>query len=447
MSSPTAGSVPLDSPTGRLVVATTTLGSAVAMLTSTVVNVALPALATDLDASTAEQQWIVNAYLLTLASLIMVGGSLGDRYGRLRIYRIGVALFAVASVLCALAPTVEVLIVCRLVQGVGGALLTPGSLAIIEATLRPPDRGRGVGLWSGLGGIAGAIGPLVGGLLVAITWRWVFVINVPIAAAVLLMAGWLPESRDPEATKHPIDVAGAALTALSLGLLTYGLIEGSRDGFGQASAITLGLGVLAAVALLVVELRTPQALIPVDLFSNAGFLGANLVTLLVYAGLGVVFLLLSVQLQVTAGWSALAAGASLLPVTVIMLFLSSYAGELAQRYGPRWPLAFGLLVMAGGMMLMIRADAEATFLADVLPASILFGLGLAFSVAPVTSAALSAAPESRAGAASGTNNAVARSGQLFAVAAIPPLAGLTGDAMSDPVRMAEAYPLAVTIAA
>jgi len=442
-----AGSIPLSTPTGRIVVATTTLGSAVAMLTSTVVNVALPTLATDLGASTAGQQWIVNAYLLTLASLILVGGSLGDRYGRLRVYRLGVGLFAVASVACALAPTVEVLIACRLAQGIGGALLTPGSLAIIEATLRPADRGRGVGLWSGLGGIAGAIGPLLGGLLVEISWRWVFVINVPIAAVVLAMSLWVPESRDPEALDHPIDGLGATLTTLSLGGLSFGLIEGSRDGFGPGSAVAIGFGVLAAVVLFVVEARRPRGIIPVDLFGEPAFVGANLVTVLVYAGLGVVFLLLSVQLQVAAGWGAWAAGASLLPVTVMMLLFSSRAGDLAQRIGPRWPLTIGLLVMAGGMLLMIRADQEATFVADVLPAAVVFGLGLSMSVAPVTSAALSAAPESRAGAASGFNNAVARTGQLLAVAAIPPLAGLGGDAMSDPAAMAAAYPVAVGIAA
>ncbi len=447
MSSPAAGQVPLDTPTGRLVVATTIIGSAVAMLTSTVVNVALPTLAVDLGASTAEQQWIVNGYMLTLASLIMVGGSLGDRYGRLLVYRIGVALFAVASVACALAPTVEVLIGCRLVQGVGGALLTPGSLAIIEATLRPADRGRGIGLWSGLGGIAGAIGPLVGGLLVEVSWRWVFVLNVPLAAAVLILARWLPESLDPEARAQRIDVAGAVLTVIALGALSFGLIEGSRDGFGAGSWLVLGIGVLATSVLAIVELNIRHALIPIDLFGNAAFLGANLVTLLVYAGLGVVFLMLSVQLQVTAGWSALASGASLLPVTVLMLFLSSRAGDLAQRYGPKWPLTLGLLVMSGGMALMARVGAEASFVADVLPAVLVFGLGLSFSVAPVTAAALSSAPESRAGAASGTNNAIARTGQLLAVAAIPPLAGLTGNAMSDPVEMAEHYPAAIALSA
>lgn len=443
MTALTAGSVPMDSSVGRLVVTTTILGSAVAMLTSTVVNVALPTLALDLEASTADQQWIVNAYMLTLASLILIGGSLGDRYGRVLIYRIGVVLFALASLMCAVAPNVDVLIVCRLFQGVGGALLTPGSLAIIEATLRQADRGRAVGLWSGLGGIAGAIGPLVGGLLVEISWRWVFVINVPLAVVVLILSGWIPESRDPDAREHPIDVPGALLTMVALGGLSYGLIEGAGAGFGPLAIASLVAALAATVGLGFVEYGKPQALIPIDLFADRVFLGANLVTLLVYAGLGVVFLLLTVQLQVTAGWTPLSAGLSLLPVTAVMLVLSSPFGEWAQRIGPRWPLTLGLLVMAGGMALMARVDQEATFLADVLPAGLVFGLGLSMSVAPVTSTALSAAPESRAGAASGTNNAVARTGQLLSVAAIPPLAGLTGDAMSDPVRMAAAFPIAI----
>ncbi|MEN0063009.1 MAG: MFS transporter [Myxococcota bacterium] len=442
-----AGLVPLDSSTGRLVVGVTTLGSAVAMLTSTVVNVALPTLATDLGASTAEQQWIINSYLLTLASLILIGGSLGDRFGRVRIYRLGVAIFAFASLLCALAPNVTVLILCRLIQGVGGALLTPGSLAILEGTLRPADKGRGVGLWSGLGGLAGAIGPLLGGLLVELSWRWVFVINVPLAIVVWFLARRLPESRDADALAHPLDIPGAVLTTVALGGSTYGLIEGTREGFATIAAASLVLALGAFIALPFVESRQKGALLPIDLFADRAFLGANLVTLLVYAGLGVIFLLLSVQLQVTAGWSPLFAGASMLPVTVMLLLFSSWAGGLAQRIGPRWPLTIGLIIMAAGMMLFVRADAEATFLEDVFPAAVVFGAGLALSVAPVTSAALAAAPASRAGAASGVNNAIARAGSLLAIAAIPPLAGLSGDAMSDPEAMAAAFPIAITVSA
>lgn len=442
-----SGSVALDSTTGRVVVATTVLGSAVAQLTATVVNVALPSIATDLGAGSAGQQWIVNSYLVTLASLILVGGTLGDRFGRLRTYRIGVAWFGAASLLCAVAPSTEALIGARLLQGVGGALLTPGSLAIIEATLRRDDRGRGVGAWSGLGGVAGAIGPLVGGLVVEASWRWVFLLNLPIAVLALVLSRWVPESRDDEARHTPLDVGGALLTVVLLGGASYALIQAPSAGAG-ASVVVAGIAALVAlVALVRWERGRAGAMVPVDLFTERAFVAANTVTFVVYGGLGVVFFLLSIQLQVSAGWSPLAAGASLLPVTALMLALSSRAGAWAARIGPRWPLTIGPAVMAVGMVLMTRIDAEATFLADVLPATVVFGLGLSATVAPVTAAALGSVPDRRAGAASGTNNAVARTGQLLAVAAVPLVVGLTGDALSDPAALAEGFVPAVLVAA
>jgi EmrB/QacA subfamily drug resistance transporter len=429
----------LASPGGRVLVATTVLGSAVAMLMATVVNVALPALARALDADSADQQWIVNAYLLPLAALVLVGGALGDRFGRRRVFRIGVALFAAASVACALAPDVSTLILCRAGQGIGAALLAPGSLAILQASVRPEDRGRAIGLWSGLGGIAAAVGPLVGGLLVEASWRWVFGLPVALAAGVLVLTRWIPESRDPAGAHAKPDPAGAALAVVGLGGLSYGLIQGSPA--------ALGVAAFALVALWGVERRLAHAMIPLDLFADRAFVGANLVTLLVYAGLGVVFLLLSVQLQVGAGWSPVAAGGALLPVTLVMLALSARAGELAQRIGPRWPLTVGPLIMAAGMLLLVRVDADATFLGDVLPANLVFGLGLAASVAPVTATALGSVPPERSGAASGTNNAVARTGQLLAVAAIPPAVGLSGDALSDPVALGARFPAAIVVSA
>ncbi|MEM9749010.1 MAG: MFS transporter [Actinomycetota bacterium] len=442
-----AGSVALDSPTGRLVVTTTVAGSAVAMLTATVVNVALPALATDLDASSSQQQWVVNSYLLTIASLILVGGSLGDRYGRLKIYRIGVAGFAVASLACAVAPSVGALIAARLVQGVAGALLTPGSLAIIEATLRPDDRGRGVGQWSGLSGIAGALGPLVGGALVDLSWRWVFVLNVPVAIAVLAMSVRLPESFDPDAQESRLDLTGAWLTVVVLGGSSYALIEGPPGGWSGLDVGAAVVAVLALVGLIVVEPRREHAMVPIDLFGDRVFAAANLMTLLVYGGMGVVFFLLSIQLQVTVGWSPLAAGGALLPITGLMLVLSSRAGAWAQRVGPRIPLTVGPLLIAIGMLMYRRVGPDASYLVDVLPGVIVFGLGLSASVAPVTSTALGAAPETRAGAASGANNAIARTGQLLAVAAIPPLVGLTGDALGDPVELDDGFRSAMIVGA
>lgn len=439
--------IELDSPTGRLVLTTVVLGSAVAMLTATVVNVALPTLATELDASSAGQKWVINGYTLTLASLILIGGVLGDRYGRVRMYRIGVAWFAVASLLCAVAWNVESLIVFRLLQGVGGALLTPGSLAILEATLRKEDRGRGIGLWSGIGGVAGAIGPLAGGLLVELSWRWVFVINLPIAILVLAMSRWVPETRDPSAKDAPLDVGGAALTAIVLGSASYALIEGPEGGLSGLE-VALGLvAVVAFVALMAWERGRDHAMLPIDLFANRTFSVTNLLTFVVYGGLSIVFFLLIVQLQVTAEWSPLAAGSALLPVTLILLLLSPRVGALTGVIGPRIPLTVGPLLTAGGMLLMTRIGPDADYLTDVLPAVVVYGLGLACIVAPVTSTALGAVPSERAGAASGVNNAVARTGGLLAVAAVPGLVGLTGDALSNPDVLGPGFDRALVVAA
>lgn len=439
--------MPLDGPLGRLVVATTVAGSAVAMLTATVVNVALPTLADDLGADSAQQQWVVNAYLLTIASLILVGGSLGDRYGRVRVYRIGVAWFALASVLCAVAPSVQFLIAARLLQGVGGALLTPGSLAIIEATLRREDRSTGVGQWSGLSGIAGAVGPLVGGLLVDLSWRWVFVINLPVAALVLVLSARIPESVDRSAQGSALDLRGAALTVGALAAASWALIQGPDGGWAATEVFAGAIAVTGVVLLAIVERRHPHAMVPIDLFANRTFAAANLITLLVYGGMGVVFFLLSIQLQVTVGYSALAAGAALLPITGLLLVLSATAGRVARRMGPRWPLTVGPILIAVGMVLYRRIGPSATYLTDVLPGVVLFGLGLAASVAPVTATAMGSVPDERAGAASGTNNAVARTGQLLAVAAIPSLVGLTGDDLRDASRLDAGFATAMLVGA
>lgn len=424
---------------GRLVLATVILGSAVAMLTATVVNIALPTLAVDLDASAAAQTWVVNGYTLTLAALILVGGSLGDRLGRRRMYRIGVAWFAIASLLCAVAWNVEVLIVFRLLQGVGGALLTPGSLAIIQASFRREDRGRSIGAWSGLGGIAAAVGPLVGGLLVEASWRWVFVINVPIAIAVLVLSRWVPESCDRVSARTQLDRPGAVLTAMTLGAATYALIEGPDAGFSWFEAGMAVMAVVALCALVIVELRAEHPLVPIDLFADRTFAVANALTFVVYGGMGVLFFLLAIQLQVTAGWTPVASGTAMLPVTALMLVLSPRMGALADRIGPRIPLTVGPLIIASGMLLLTRIGPDASFVVDVLPGVVVFGLGLSVIVAPVTSTALGAAPDARAGAASGVNNAVARTGGLLAVAAVPGLVGLTGDALGDAAQLGPGF--------
>lgn len=427
--------------------ATVVLGSAVASLTATVVNVALPTLARSLGADSSGQKWVINGYTLTLAAFMLIGGSLGDRFGRLRIYRLGVVWFAVASLLCALAWNTEALIGFRLLQGLGGALLTPGSLAIIESSLREPDRGRGVGRWSGITGLAGAIGPLLGGLLVEISWRWVFVINVPVAAAVVLLSRWVPETHDPNGRDAPLDLSGAALSALVLGALSYVLIEGPEGGFTTFEIAVAVVGVVGAGLLWRLQRRLSHPMLPLDLFASRAFSVANLLTFLIYGGMGVLFFLLSVQLQVTAGWSPLEAGTALLPVTVMMLLLSSEAGDLSQRIGPRWPLTIGALLVAAGMLLTIRIGPDASFLADVLPAVTVFGLGLAGVVAPVTTTVMGSVPNERAGAASGTNNAVARTGGLLAVAAIPGLVGLNGAALSDPALLDPGFSRAMLVSA
>lgn len=442
----TAGDVPLGSGAGRLVVGTTVAGSAVALMTATIVNVALPTIARDLDASSSGQQWIVNAYLLTLASFILTGGALGDRYGRVRTYRIGVLWFGVASVACALAPATGLLIAARFLQGVGAALLVPGSLAIIESTIRHDDRGRSVGWWSGLTGIAASIGPLVGGVVVELSWRWVFVVNLPVAVLVLVLSMHVPESRDDTAVGTQLDLGGGVVTVLALGAASFALIR-AAGGVGIVESVAALSAVIAIVALVVRERGRSHPMVPVDLFARRAFVGANAVTLLVYGGMGVMFFLLSIHLQVTLGWSPLEAGAAQVPVTLLMLALSSRAGDLAQRIGPRWPLTVGPFVVAAGMVLMSRVGPGDSFVGSVLPAATVFGLGLAATVAPVTSTALGTVPDDRSGAASGVNNAVARSGQLLAVAAVPAAVGLGGDALNRAADLERGFPAAMLVGA
>ncbi|MFF5705035.1 MFS transporter [Streptomyces sp. NPDC012794] len=419
--------VALRSARGRWVLAATVLGSAMALLDSTVVNVALPRIGRDLGADLAVLQWTVNAYLLTLAGLILVGGALGDRFGRRRIFVLGVVWFAVGSLLCGLAPNAGILIAARALQGIGGALLTPGSLALIQGSIRPADRARAVGLWSGFGGVGAAVGPFLGGWLVdGPGWRWVFLINVPVAALCVPAAlKHIPESRDPQASGR-FDVLGAVLGAAALALLTYALIE-ARSATAPVVGAAVG-GVLLAVLFVYVERRRPDPMLPPGIFSSRQFTAVNLVTLFVYAAFGGFFFLVVLQLQVVAGYSALGAGAALLPTTVLMLLLSSRAGELGERIGPRVPLTLGPLLCAAGTLLMQRAGPDASYARDVLPAMVVMGAGMALLVAPLTSTVLASVPTGRAGLASGINNAAARAAGLLAVAALPLLAGMGPDA-------------------
>jgi EmrB/QacA subfamily drug resistance transporter len=430
----------------RWVLLATVLGSSLVMLDATVVNVALPRLGADLDAGFGGLQWVVNAYTLTLAAFILLGGSLGDHYGRRRIFQFGVAWFALASALCGLAPTVELLAVGRALQGVGGALLTPGSLAIIAATFDPADRSRAVGAWSALGGVAGAVGPFAGGWLVEWNWRAVFLINLPFAAVVLLVsARHVPESRDESAPKR-IDIPGSVLAAAGLGLLTYGLI---RAGAGLDALVvgTVVAGAALLVAFVLVQRRSDHPLVPLDMFASRRFTAINLVTFVTYAALGVFFFLLVLHLQVVAGFSPLLAGTAVLPTTVLMLLLSARAGALADRVGARPLLIVGLLFATGGILLSLRIGADASYPVDVLPAVVVFGLGLSTLVAPLTATVLSSAPPGHSGVASGVNNAVARVAGLLAVAVIPVVAGLAGASYTDVDEFTSGFRTAMLICA
>ena len=430
--------VRLASPQGKWILLTTVLGSSMAMVDSTVVNVALPRIGRDFGADLAALQWTANAYMLTLAGLILLGGSLGDRYGRRKVFVLGVVWFAGASLLCGLAPNVGVLVAARALQGIGGALLTPGSLALIQASFHPDDRARAVGLWSGFGGIGAAVGPFLGGWLVdGPGWRWVFLINVPLAlACVPIAVRHVPESADGR--KHgSFDVLGAALGAVALALVTYALIE-ARNG-SLVVALTAVAGVAAGIAFVYVEKRRPDPMMPPDIFASRQFTAVNLVTLCVYAAFGGFFFLTALQLQVVAGYSALQAGTALLPTTILMLLFSARSGELAQRIGPRIPLTVGPLLCAAAMLLMLRVGEDASYLADVVPALLVMGAGMVILVAPLTATVLASVDTARAGLASGINNAAARAAGLIAVAALPLLAGMGPEAYRSAAAFDHAF--------
>ena len=444
----------VSSAAGRWVLLATVLGSSMAMLDATVVNVALPTIGRHLNASLAELQWTVTAYTLTLAGLILLGGSLGDRLGRRRVFLVGVVWFALASALCGLAPSILVLIGARVLQGVGGALLTPGSLAIIQATFAPDDRPRAVGAWSGLGGVASAIGPVLGGWLVqTVGWRWVFLLNLPLAVAVVAVTvRHVPETRDTS-VRGGFDIAGAVLAALALAGITFALIEAPEKSTKVGVAAAGLLGVAAGVAFALVERRRTRApdkvtpMLPLDVFASRQFTIINVITFLVYGAFGGLLFLLVLQLQVVSGFSPLAAGTALLPVTVLMLALSARSGALAQRIGPRWPMTIGLTLLASGMALMMRIGPHASYVADVLPAVVVFGLGLCLTVAPLTATVLASADVRHAGVASGVNNAVARAAGLVAVAALPAAVGLTAASYHEPPLFNHGFDVATTICA
>jgi EmrB/QacA subfamily drug resistance transporter len=440
VSNSAAGGIRIGTPTGRGVILAAGLGSGMAFLDGTVVNVALKRMGQDLDATLAELQWITNGYLLSLASLILLGGSLGDRFGRRRVFVIGTAWFAAASLLCGLAPNPETLIVARVLQGIGGALLTPGSLAMIQGAFVASDRPKAIGAWTGIGSVAAALGPFIGGGLVDYaTWRWIFMINLPLAAATIYFAvRHVPESRDPHASTH-FDVVGGTLATVALGSLTYALIQWG-DPLAPYAAV---LAVLTAVGFLVVEMRDPEPMLRLDIFADRTFSAANAMTLLVYAALGASLFFVTLQLQTVGGWSALAAGLASMPITVCMIFLSAKGGEIGARIGPRIPMTVGPIVMAASCLMLLAAGEDVNYLTDVLPGMTVFGLGLALMVAPLTATVLAAAPDEHAGIASGVNNALARAGSLLAVAALPVAVGLSGADYEDPAMFDDGYRMAM----
>ncbi|MEX0426180.1 MFS transporter [Nocardioides sp. DS6] len=438
--------VVLDSAAGRWLLAAAVMGAGLGFLDGTVVNVAVRRIGSDLDASLAELQWVLNAYLLALASLILVGGSLGDRLGRKRVFTIGVVWFAVASLGCAVAPDVHVLIAARAVQGIGAALVTPGSLAMMQGSYVGEDRARAIGMWSGLTGVFTVIGPFLGGGLVqSVGWRYVFWINVPIAVAIVVITlRHVPESRDPQAARR-FDLLGAALGAVGLGGVTYALIEaGSRPAVQIAAAAVIGVVGLGAF---VASQRRRDPMVPPSLFTSRVFTASNLLTFVVYGALGALTFLLVLQLQVVTGFGPLAAGLATLPITVFMLALSGRSAALASRIGPRLQMSLGPALCAVGAVMLVGVDGSSSYWTGVLPGMVVFALGLTCLVAPLTATVLAAAPDRWAGIASGVNNAVARIGSLLAVAALPVAVGLSGDDYDDPAALTDGYRAAMLICA
>jgi EmrB/QacA subfamily drug resistance transporter len=441
-----SGHIRYGSAQGWWVLAATIGGSSIAFLDSTVVNVALPVLGTELGAGVSGLQWVLNGYMLALAALILLAGSLGDRYGRRRVFVVGVAWFAVASLLCAMAQDVGQLVIARVLQGIGAALLTPGSLALIQASFVADDRGKAIGAWSGIGALAGALGPFLGGVLIgSIGWRSVFLVNVPLSIMVVAIAvRHVPESRDPDSS-DALDVVGAAACGLGLGGVTYALIAAGDRGLSAAVVAAAVAGVVALAVFVLIERRSSHPMLPLDIFVSRQFTWANVVTFAMYGGMGAVFFLLVVQLQTVLGYTPLQAGIASLPVTLLLFVLSPRSGALAQRIGARLPMTVGPVVAGTGIALLSRVQDGVDYLTGILPAIVVFGVGLGIAVAPLTTAVLAAAEDRHSGVASGVNNAVARSAQLLAVAVLPVVVGLTGDAYHNAVVFAQGFAQAMMI--
>jgi EmrB/QacA subfamily drug resistance transporter len=433
---------------GRGTLLATILGSGMAFLDQTVVNVALPTLGRELDARLAGLQWTVDAYLLTLGALLLLGGALGDRHGRRRVFLVGLGWFAAASALCGLAPSIELLVVARAFQGIGAALLVPGSLAILRGAFLPEEQGYAIGLWAGLSGVTTALGPLLGGWLVsAVSWRAIFFINLPLAA----LAAWAAARCVPEmfgrSAAARLDLLGAVTVSVGLGGVVFALIEGPASGWPPFSIASGIAGCIGLALFFVVERRAANPMLPLEIFRSKRFSGANATTLTVYFGLGGSMFLVVLQLQGVVGYSPLVTGAALTPLTALLLVLSPLAGRLSSRIGPRPLMTFGPLVAAAGFALLAGVRADATYMIDVLPGVGLIGLGLGSTVAPLTTAVLTSVSPEVAGAASGVNNAIARIAGLLAVAALPALGGMETAGLAGTQAFSEGYRRAMLFAA
>jgi EmrB/QacA subfamily drug resistance transporter len=419
-------SVRFGSPQGRWVIAGASLGSGIAFLDGSVVNAALPSIERDLHASLAGQQWVVTAYLLTLGSLLVVGGSLGDRFGRRRVFVVGLGIFSVASLACGLAPNLSVLISARIIKGIGAALLVPGSLAMLASVFHPDDRAKAIGRWSGLASVSTALGPFLGGWLIdSVSWRWIFLINPVLAAGAIAIAlRFIPETSGD--TKTKLDLPGAIALSTGLAGVVYALIEGPSQRWALRSVGAAILGISALIIFAVIEARSSHPMIPLALFRNRVFAGANAATFVIWGALGAVFFLLTIHLQNDLHYSALEAGAAGLPVTVLMFLFASRSGALAQRIGARVHLVVGPIIIAVGFAVLATVRPGRSYLQSAFPGVVVFGVGLVITVAPLTSTVLGAVDDRSAGIGSAINNAVARIASLFAIATLPALAGISG---------------------